>query len=174
MQDPYFITAERLEDVLESEYGIYHRANRTHVWTLTDLLQQSYHISTIDKVYNGLHNVDDIVILIRGVDVDSTSIQQPLLLIPDANTKAVRSMYIQGRETWLLWLQSKQNPDRCWAWEIEVQGKLTRIRPMNTHISNQGWMIYPNSDIITHINEWESTLFAEAWTSTWNQVGHNG
>ena len=161
MQDPYFITAERLEDALEHEYGLYHRANRSHEWTLTDLLQQSYTIDTINKLYNGVFQYVDLVVPIDGVTAGTTDKGRQLLRIPDSNLKHIRSMFITGPDTWIIWLQSKQQPERCWAWEIDVEPP-GQIRAMNPQIRSEGWHIAPCTELTAHITKWYSKLYIGA------------
>ena len=158
MKDPYFITAERLEEVLEQNYS---------PWDLTDLLQQPYPIDTIDMVYTGLQpydistHVNDLVVPIDGVTTDTTDKGRQLLRIPDTNLQHIRSMYIGGADTWIIWLQSKLAPDRCWAWEIDVEWTLCRIKPLNPQIRQEGWFIHPNQELTEHITQWSGPLFLD-------------
>jgi hypothetical protein len=159
MKQPYYITSERLEDILEHQYGLHHRANRSHIWTLTDLLKQCVDTSILYRIYEAgpiadvsLYRIPYIPIL--GATVTTNANGDPLIQIPEKNFVDRCSMYITDTAQWILWVQSAQDPTKVWAWEIRLNAIYGTL-PMNDKIRSDGWRIIPNEELRRHYREWE-------------------
>jgi hypothetical protein len=163
MKQPYYITSERLEDILEQQYGLHHRANRNHIWTLTDLLKQSVDTGVLYRIYEEGPIIDISLyappyIPILGATVVHTSGANacPRLCIPDVNYSNRFSMYIVDTAQWILWIQSAQDPTKVWAWEMNLD-ELGGIQPFCDAIRADGWYLTVTSTLRMHIRDWEES-----------------
>ncbi len=160
MKQPHYITSNRLEDILEQQYGLYHRANRSHVWDLSDLLKQQYDVNILYRIYEegpisntSLYAIPYIPIheaTARHMDLSD----QPKLAIPEKNFDGCISWYITDTAQWILWIQSAQDLSKVWAWEMNLD-ELGSIHPFCESIRAAGWWLQPTDTLRRHIREWE-------------------
>jgi hypothetical protein len=161
MKQPYYITSERLEDLLEHQYGLHHRANRSHVWTLTDLLKQSVDTSILYRIYEAgpIADVSQYAtpyIPIAGAIAQQMTTDHPKLMIPEKNFGRCISWYITDTAQWILWIQSAQDLSKVWAWEMNLD-ELGGIQPFCESIRAAGWWLQPTNTLRQHIREWEES-----------------
>jgi hypothetical protein len=158
MKQPHYITSKRLEDILEQQFGLYHRANRSHVWNLSDLLKQQYDVTTLYRIYEEGPISDTSLyatpyIPIHKATVGNNMHDDPLLHIPDKNFSGCKSWYITDTAQWILWVQSARDFSKAWAWQIHLDGQ-TGIRPFNDDIHSGGWRIPATETLLCHVREW--------------------
>lgn len=159
MKQPHYITSKRLEDILEHQYGIYHRANRSHIWTLTDLLKQQYDVSILYRIYEEGPISDTSLYAIPYIPITGATAQQmttdhPKLVMPEKNFDGCISWYITDTAQWILWIQSAQDLSNVWAWEMNLD-ELGSIQPFCESIRSAGWWLQPTDTLRRHIREWE-------------------
>ena len=167
MRGPYFITSHRLIDILELQYGLYHRVNRSHVWDLTDLLKESYNISILYQIYGPISDASLYAtpyIPIVGAKVSHAITDNPALRIPKENFHDCISWYITDTAQWIIWVQSAQDMGKVWAWLIDTNG-LGSITAFNDEIRKGGWYIKPGDTLRQHVAEWEAVCVHahESW-----------
>lgn len=160
MQQPHYITSHRLEDILEQQYGLYHRANRTHIWDVSDLLKQQYDLDILYRIYEegpisnaSLYATPYIPIV--GAKVKHHIHDYPSLRIPEENFSGCTSWYITDTAQWILWIQSAQDFSKVWAWLMDING-LRGITAFNDEISKGGWHLMPSDALRQHIRDWEA------------------
>jgi hypothetical protein len=160
MQQPHYIASHRLIDILEQQYGLYHRLNRSHVWDLTDLLKESYNISILYQIYEtgpisdaSLYATPYIPIV--GAKANRRRLYNPSLRIPEENFHDCISWYITDTAQWIIWVQSAQDMGKVWAWLIDTNG-LGSISTFNDEIRKGGWHIKPTDTLRRHVTEWEA------------------
>ena len=161
MKQPYYITSERLEDILEQQYGRLRRANRNHTWTLTDLLKQSVDTGVLYRIYEegpiadiSLYTLPYIPIFGATVVHTSGANAHPRLCIPDDNFVGCCSMYIVDTAQWILWIQSALDRTQVWAWEMNLD-EMGGIQPFNDAIRDDGWYLTVTSTLRMHVRDWE-------------------
>ena len=165
MKQPHYITSHRLIDILEQQYGLYHRANRSHIWDLTDLLKESYNISILYQIYEA-EEVSDVSLYIPivGAKVSHAITDNTSLRIPKENFHDCTSWYITDTAQWILWVQSAQDMGKVWAWLIDTNG-FGSITAFNDEIRKGGWRIKPTDTLRRHVTEWEAVCVHahESW-----------
>jgi hypothetical protein len=159
MKQPHYITSNRLEDILEQQYGLYHRANRSHVWDLSDLLKQQYDVNILYRIYEEGPISDTSLYAIPYIPIHKATVgnnvyDNPLLHIPEKNFDGCKSWYITDTAQWILWVQSAQDLSKAWAWLIDLTG-LGHVLALNDDIRSGGWRIRPTETLRRHIREWE-------------------
>jgi len=159
MKQPHYITSHRLQDILEHQFGVFHRANRSHVWDLSDLLKQQYDVDILYRIYEEGPILDASLYAIPYIPIHKATVgnnvhDNPILHIPEKNFDGCKSWYITDTAQWILWVQSAQDLSKAWAWLIDLTG-MGHVLALNDDIRSGGWRIRPTETLRRHIREWE-------------------